>query len=148
MEAFNLLRALSLWPNSFVRFWLKVPWFRVFVLFWFLGWVLLLCASAWGLGLADACLRLGAVRYFVSRLFDKFVRFCLCCSFVCMFPHFICHVPLNTYRFCPIRYKCIYIYMYIVWCAHRCILNARFAMLHKFGCCIALDVALHATSLL
>ena len=51
-----------------------------------------------GLGLADACLRLGAVRYFVSRLFDKFVRFCLCC-FVRTFPHFICHVPLNKYRF-------------------------------------------------
>ena len=61
--------------------------FRLFVLFLvpgFLGWVLLLCASAWGLGLAGACLRLGAVRYFVSRLFDKFHEV-LCACFLTSF---------------------------------------------------------------
>ena len=54
--------------------------------------MLLLCASAWELGLAGACLRLGAVRYFVSRLFDKFceVLFVVFCVFS---PHLACHVP-------------------------------------------------------
>ena len=54
--------------------------------------MLLLCASAWELGLAGACLRLGAVRYLVSRLFDKFceVLFVVFCVFS---PHLACHVP-------------------------------------------------------
>ena len=54
--------------------------------------MLLLCASAWGPGLAVACLRLGAVRYFVSRLFDKFCEVLFVCL-VCLFPHLACHVP-------------------------------------------------------
>ena len=60
--------------------------------------MLLLCASAWGLGLAGACLRLGAVRYFVSRLFDKFreVLFVMFCVHVSS-PHLSCAV--NKYWF-------------------------------------------------
>ena len=63
MEAFNLLRALSLDPNSvavwvLVWFWLKAL-DASFALFLVRGWVLVPLAFAWVLGLAVACLRLG-----------------------------------------------------------------------------------------
>ena len=51
-----------------------------FVFVWFLGWVLVLLASAWVWGLAGACLRLGLCgTLFVGCLTKTFVmETCLC----------------------------------------------------------------------